>query len=459
MMKRHVIAIHNAVLFAGMFSVAGLMAIAMLCVSLSRTDGAGSNSIPALSTACVILALAIAASELILFLYQNRYYRGLKYGNAYHRVTTRLRRALLDAGYYEADFLGFAHPAAIELDFNGDLTTGTLRIRNSPHYDSSLETVNMASALGQYIVERWYLSDDQNWYIYEIYDYEVFQPLVLHCYADFWDYANLPDWYKLRIDERLNTKLQHMLIVGATRSGKTYMLYELILEMLQKPVHYELYLADPKRSSLWAVGNAIGAQHNAVTIEDIIVELDNFHSSMMNRSSELADLLKKQIDADYRTFELSPSIFIFDEFAAFMGALQTYPKATRDEVMADLRDIVLMGAQLGFFIIIVMQKSDASTLPTMLRDSLTLKVVLGNAEDTTYTTAFGTGVEIPKHNYRIGEGVYTDAGYANTPKLVTIPTLDFNLASAFELASHIARGACNDPRPINKDNHGKAECG
>lgn len=459
MKRTHVIAFQDATLYAGMFSAAGLMAIAMLCVSLSRTGGAGSSSIPALPAACFILALAIVFAELIVFLYQNRYYRGLKYGNAYHRVTRRLRRALLDAGYYETDFFGFAHPATIELDLNDDLTTGTMRIRNSPHYDSSLETVNMASALGKFVVERWYLSDDQNWYIYEIYDHEVLQPLVLHCYADFWDYANLPDWYKLRIDERLSTKLQHMLIVGATRSGKTYMLYELILEMLQKPVHYELYLADPKRSSLWAVGNAIGIQHNAVMIDDIITELGYFHSSMMSRSSELAELLKTRIDADYRSFELSPCIFIFDEFAAFMGALQTYPKATRDEVMADLRDIVLMGAQLGFFIIIVMQKSDASTLPTMLRDSLTLKVVLGNAEDTTYTTAFGTGVEIPKHNFRIGEGVYTDAGYANTPKLVTIPTLDFNLANAFELASHIARGACNDPRPINKDDHGKAECG
>ena len=254
----------------------------------------------------------------------------------------------------------------------------------------------------------------------------------------------------LRIDERLNIKPQHMLIVGATRSGKTYMLYELILEMLQKAIRYDLYLADPKRSSLWAVGNAIGAQHNAVTIDNIIAELDAFHTEMMKRSSELAELLKTQIDADYRTFHLSPSVFVFDEFAAFMGALQTYPKAERDAVMANLRDIVLMGAQLGYFIVIVMQKSDANTLPTMLRDSLTFKIVLGNAEDTTYTTAFGAGTEIPRHNFRVGEGVYTDAGYANTPKLVTIPTLDFDLNGAFELASHKARGACNDPRPIKE---------
>lgn len=450
MKRTHLIAIQEVVLYACMFIAAGLIGIAMLCGSLGSAGSDGGYSLPPLSVACLLIALAIVIADLLIFLYQNHYYRGIQYGNAYRNVTQRLRRALLDAGYYETDFLGLAHPARIELVFNSTLATATLRIRNSPHYDSSLEQINLSSALGNYVIDRWYLSADQNWYIYELYDYSVLNPLKIHCYADFWDFANLADPYMLRIDERLNIKPQHMLIVGATRSGKTYMLYELILEMLQKAIRYDLYLADPKRSSLWAVGNAIGAQHNAVTIDNIIAELDAFHTEMMKRSSELAELLKTQIDADYRTFHLSPSVFVFDEFAAFMGALQTYPKAERDAVMANLRDIVLMGAQLGFFIVIVMQKSDANTLPTMLRDSLTFKIVLGNAEDTTYTTAFGAGTEIPKHNFRVGEGVYTDAGYANTPKLVTIPTLDFDLNGAFELASHKARGACNDPRPIKE---------
>ena len=91
-----------------------------------------------------------------------------------------------------------------------------------------------------------------------------------------------------------------------------------------------------------------------------------------------------------------------------------------------------MGAQLGFFIIIVMQKSDATTINTMIRDNLTCKVVMGNAEDTTYITAFGNGVEIPKHEFKVGEGVFTNSGYVNSPKLLTVPTLDFDILGAFE---------------------------
>lgn len=64
-----------------------------------------------------------------------------------------------------------------------------------------------------------------------------------------------------------------------------------------------------------------------------------------------------------------------------------------DEVMRLLSRIVLKGRQLGFFLWIVMQKSDAILLPTNLRENPPVKFVLGNAEKKTYTTAFSTGVD------------------------------------------------------------------
>lgn len=49
-----------------------------------------------------------------------------------------------------------------------------------------------------------------------------------------------------------------------------------------------------------------------------------------------------------------------------------------------------------------MQKSDATLLPTNLRENLPVKFVLGNAERQTYTTAFGAGVETPEKDFKLG---------------------------------------------------------
>lgn len=56
--------------------------------------------------------------------------------------------------------------------------------------------------------------------------------------------------------------------------------------------------------------------------------------------------------------------------------------------------------------------------------------MLGNAEDQTYVTAFGAGVDIPERKMKIGEGVYTYPAVAEKPKLCAFPTLNFDILDA-----------------------------
>lgn len=92
--------------------------------------------------------------------------------------------------------------------------------------------------------------------------------------------------------------------------------------------------------------------------------------------------LSGKLGADFSDFLLPAYIFILDEFAAFQASVSK-DKKRRDEVEEILRNVVLMGRQLGFFAWIAMQKSDSSDIPTAIRDNLPWKICLGNAPSTT----------------------------------------------------------------------------
>ena len=120
-------------------------------------------------------------------------------------------------------------------------------------------------------------------------------------------------------------------------------------------------------------------------------------------------------------------MLIIDEYAAFSAVLAAKDKKTRDHVDELMHQIILMGRQLGFFLFLVMQKSDAKLITTALRENVPFKIVLGNAEEQTYVTAFGNGIDIPPMNYGQGDGVFTEPTLAPTPKYVQFPTLDFDI--------------------------------
>lgn len=380
---------------------------------------------------CLTAAAFILLIDGIYTFLSCRFYKGYAYGITYMHVKRQVNQALIDAGYSdESPILHDLVIPRISITFSDDLASGILRIRSSLHHNHRLLDAEISSALGQYVVEDIEISDDANWVEFRFYDYRTVQSIKICSAETYQHFASQCSYTELQLDQRSAVRLQHSLIVGATGSGKTYALFGLIYQMLLKRPRYDLWLADPKRASLYALGRYLKAQHNEYQIAAIATELHAFHDAMMQRAADMQGALSNGIDFDYRTLGFSPSVFIIDEYIAFISSVQLQRKEIRDAVNADLRDIVLMGRQLGFYIYIVMQKSDATTLPTMLRDSLTLKIVLGAAEDTTYTTAFGPGARIPAHSYKVGEGVFTSAGQVNRPRILCVPAISFDIFDA-----------------------------
>ena len=107
---------------------------------------------------------------------------------------------------------------------------GELRLRNAIKFDKRLDNVNLSAALGKFVVENHYVSDDGNEYVYFLLDSSISFKLVFKNYEAFLACVQDISPYKLLLDGRSVVKLQHMLLAGRTGSGKSVMLIFLVLQ-------------------------------------------------------------------------------------------------------------------------------------------------------------------------------------------------------------------------------------
>lgn len=403
-------------------------------VAISYAAGACGADMLMLSwlTWCILCIMPLVTSGVVWAL-RNQIDRGLKYMWKHYLLVLSLRKQLLDAGLYVTRRIGASEVAIIpeiSVKFLPDYVSGRIYIKNSIKLHGKLSKTDISAAIGRYVVEQIYLSDNSNYYYFDFYDSSINRRLVFKTFEMFKRYSDALGKYELFVDTRTRLPLTHHLIVGQTGSGKTYALHGLLMQMIMKPVDYQLYFCDPKGSSIALLGERISPENTADNFDDIIALLENFVSEMGKRQQEIKERLKYKIDGDYTDFDLSPHILIFDEYAAFSLQLQAKEKKQRDHVNDLISQVVLKGRQSGFFLWIVMQQAGSNNIPTFLRDNLPWKTVLGNAEDQTYVTAFGAGVDIPERKMKIGEGVYTYPAVAEKPKLCAFPTLNFDILDA-----------------------------
>lgn len=390
----------------------------------------GSDMLKTATLICGILCAAPLVYSALRWAVCNHLRRGVKYAWKYYMLVLGLRKHLLNAEIYTTKKLcavKWAEIPWIVVDFAPDFKSGTIYIKNSIRFNDRLSKLDISPSLGRYVVEQVYLTDDENHYRFDFYDASLERRLVFDSFEAFKAYSDLQGKYELFIDSYTSLRLTHLLIAGQTGSGKSYVLYGFIIQMRLKSVTYYLYFADPKASGVALIGEQVSPETTADDFDGIVALLETFNSKMQERQQEIKGLLAKKIDGDYRDFGLSPYILIFDEFADFSLLLQSKDKKIRDRVNNLISAIVLKGRQSGFFLWIVMQQAGSNNIPTFIRDNLPWKVVLGNAEDQTYVTAFGAGADIPLRKMEAGDGVYTYPAVANKPRLCSFPTLDFDI--------------------------------
>ncbi|WP_270661139.1 hypothetical protein [Streptococcus anginosus] len=311
-----------------------------------------------------------------------------------------------------------------------------ISIENSIKYQEKFTNLDISASLGKYIVDTSYMTDDQSAFIYELDDPRQDRRFIFSSLQELKDVQI--DKYRIPVDKKLSFELCHNLCVGATGHGKSYWLYYYVIALLNRFGKDSIYVCDPKNSSMAIIGEKIG--HVAITKEESLELLREFHQHMQERKQELSDLLKSGLDKDYRDFNLQPRVLIFDEYATFRSSLKSLAtkkegKTLVAEIDEIIDEVILQGRQLGCFCSIAMQKSDSNLLPTHIRNSLLFKQVLGQAENTTYITAF-EHAQIPARKVGVGEGFYTLQGKTIEPRYFTTPRLDFDIYDAIiELTS------------------------
>ena len=104
---------------------------------------------------------------------------------------------------------------------------------------------------------------------------------------------------------------------------------------------------------------------------------------------------------------LAPYFLIFDEYVAFMEMLTTKENVA---VLNKLKQIVMLGRQAGYFLILACQRPDAKYLGDGIRDQFNFRVALGRMSELGYSMMFG---EVKKEFFFKN---VKGCGYADTGK-------------------------------------------
>lgn len=377
--------------------------------------------------------VAILFVLLICWSVRNRLDKGPKQAIRRWRLTKQLRKAILLARYETSithQNVKYAILPEIKIYFDDKkMDSGQVWIRSSTRDNIRLAKAEISPDIKGYKLEQSYISEDGDWHIYYIYSVHLqiqpkFDSLIEYVS---WALDGVND-YQLKFDNRLITDLSNIEIIGATRSGKTYALLGLLIQIINKELDYELYFADPKNGDWKNYGNYIAQDKVATEDNDICDLIDRVHSKMLQRQQIMNRELKSKASADYRDFKLDPIILVFDEYPSWHDSMSDeQDKSSKEKfktAQKQLKRISQMGSGSGVFMILVFQKIDAQTLSKSIQSNMLLKIVLGNADNQTYITAIDRKEDVPQFIFGQGQGIYKNERMVK-PRLLGFPYLRF----------------------------------
>ena len=177
-------------------------------------------------------------------------------------------------------------------------------------------------------------------------------------------------------------KLPHALIVGGTGGGKTYFILTIIEALLKSGA--SVSVLDPKRSDL---ADLAGYMPNVYFEQEAMMEeLERFYDGMMERTLTIKDHPRYKTGKNYAYVGLEPHFLVFDEYVAFMEMVGR----KREEVLTQMKKIIMLGRQVGYFIILACQRPDTKYFADGMRDQFHLRIALGKNSEMGYTMVFGS---------------------------------------------------------------------
>ena len=197
--------------------------------------------------------------------------------------------------------------------------------------------------------------------------------------------------------------LPHALIAGGTGGGKTYFLLTIIETLLQ--TNAVLFILDPKNADLADLGTAMPNVYH--TKEEMINCVNSFYDGMVSRSEEMKQHPNYKTGENYAYLGLAPHFLIFDEYVAFFEMLGAKESMN---LLSQLKKIVMLGRQAGYFLIVACQRPDAKYFTDGIRDNFNFRVGLGRMSELGYGMLFGSDMKKKFFQKRIKGRGYCDVG-------------------------------------------------
>lgn len=303
------------------------------------------------------------------------------------------------------------------VDENGDIQ---LIFKNSTKLVGYFENLDLSISLFGFNVIYQYVSVNENYYIFVLQN-NNYKSFSFNSLVELIAYQNkFTKKYSLNIDKHNSIKYQHILLTGQTGSGKSYALIYLILQLFYRDV--DMNVVDVKHSDISILSKNLNIPYSS-SKKDSIDMLQKFKKDMDQRKDDMFSLLSTNIGSDYSDFNMSAHYFIIDEYAALYMMLNKEEKTT---FFSLLNEIILQGRQLGFFVILAMQQSNAQLINTNLREQFGFVCVMGSSGKQTYVTAFGPDIAIPHRVLVTGQGWFK-SNMVDYISFCSFPELKFNI--------------------------------
>lgn len=207
----------------------------------------------------------------------------------------------------------------------------------------------------------------------------------------------------------------HILIAGATGSGKSVLINGLLCDMLAHtaPVHLRLCLIDPKKTELYPYRQLPHCDFYADTTPAAIKVLDNVIYTMSNRE-------KKTRQAGTKTYSGSKILVVIDELADLMVT-------NKKDIMPRLQKIAQLGRASNIHIVAATQCPNRLVIPAALTVNFTDRIALRC--QTAIESRQVIGVSGAENLPIYGNALYLSPR-KKCPQLLQIPMIQDNVINA-----------------------------